>query len=450
MGQKMSTQTKSIIRDLGGGLILRRSSTADVEALVDFCSRIHSDAGFDKPDLYIAAWTRELMTSHHPNFNPDDFTIVEATASGRIVSTLNWISQTWSYEGIKFGVGRPELVGTLPEFRKRGLVRAQFDEVHKWSMERGELVQAITGIPFYYRQFGYEMAIDLDGRRNGYKAHVPTLKDGEEELYRVRPASETDLAFIAETYAETRKHNMVICERTPELFKHELSLQGMEYIFSSMFVIEDKAGELIGYFKHLSFLSNGSLNVMFYELKADASWLDVTPSVVRYLWEKGQEYAKRDGKVCTSFGFNLGKQHPVYEAIKDRLPSIREPYAWYIRVPDLPGFLNHIKPVLEKRLADSIATNYSREIKISFYRSGLRLVIEHGNITTIESWSPAPKTDEGSIAFPNLTFLQMVFGYRSYEELHYAFPDCWCGDEDVRVLLTTMFPKKASEIYPVA
>ena len=169
----MLSQTKKIIRDLGNGLILRRSSSADADELADFCGRIHSEAGFDQPDLYIAAWTRDLLTRPHPTFNPDDFTVVEEISTGRIVSTLNWISQTWSYEGIKFGVGRPELVGTLPEFRNRGLVRVQFDEVHQWSVQRGEMVQAITGIPFYYRQFGYEMAIDLDGRRFGYEAHVP-------------------------------------------------------------------------------------------------------------------------------------------------------------------------------------------------------------------------------------------------------------------------------------
>ena len=446
----MLTPTKKIIRDLGNGLILRRSSSADADALADFCARIQSDAGPDQPDLYIAAWTRDLLTRPHPTFNPDDFTVVEETSTGRIVSTLNLISQTWSYEGINFGVGRPELVGTLPEFRNRGLVRLQFDEIHKWSAARGELVQAITGIPFYYRQFGYEMAVDLDGRRYGYEPHVPKLKEGEEESYYVRPAREADLEFIARTYDEIHKRSMVACERTPELFRHELDGQGMDHIFSLMFVIKDKAGERVGYLKHLSFVGNGSLSAVFYELKAGISWLDVTPSVVRYLWQTGQAYAKRDGKTCNSFGFALGEQHPVYDAIKDRLPNVHGSYAWYIRVPDLPGFLNRIKPVLEKRLADSVARSYSREIKISFYRSGLRLVIERGEITVIESWKPNPPPDDGNIAFPNLTFLQMVFGYRSYQELHYAFPDCWCDDDDARVLLTALFPKKASNIYPVA
>jgi hypothetical protein len=80
----------------------------------------------------------------------------------------------------------------------------------------------------------------------------------------------------------------------------------------------------------------------------------------------------------------------------------------------------------------------------------LRIIIERGRITTIEPWKPNPPSEEGNIAFPNLTFLQLVFGYRSYEELHYAFPDCWCDDDEVRVLLTALFPKKASTIYPVA
>ena len=48
----------------------------------------------------------------------------------------------------------------------------------------------------------------------------------------------------------------------------------------------------------------------------------------------------------------LGAEHPVYEALGNRLPTIRDPYAWYLRVPDLSGFLNHIRPVLEKRLAE--------------------------------------------------------------------------------------------------
>jgi hypothetical protein len=444
----MSTQQKIILRDLGNGLILRRSTPEDADALAEFDAGILGDNEADGGR--IAAWIRDLLTRPHPTFSPDDFTIVEETSSGRIISSLNLIPQTWSYEGIKFGVGRPEVVATHPDFRNRGLVRAQFDEIHKWSAERGDMVQAITGIPYFYRLFGYEMVLDLAGRRLGYEAQVPKLKDGEAEPYHIRPATDADLPFIAELYEQAIQRSSIACVRTPEIFKYELdgrSEKNLDHF--EMRVIEDKSGKPIGYFQHSNYFTGTGLNAAQYELMHGVSWLEVTPSVVRYLWNIGHEYAKRDGRVCTSFGFALGGYHPAYDVLGKNLPSVREPYAWYLRVPDLPGFLNHIKPVLEKRLAESIAPGHSREIKISFYRDGLRIVIEKGRLRTIEPWMPTPK-EEGDAAFPDLTFLQIVFGYRSFDELQRAFADCWCDHEDVQVLINILFPKKLSDVFPVA
>lgn len=440
----MFTQSKTILRDLGDGLILRRSMSADADALAEFNRAIHSDNEQDGQCL--ADWTRDLLTIH-PTFRPDDFTVVEESSTGRIVSTMNLISQTWSYEGIKFEVGRPELVGTLPEFRNRGLVRLQFEEIHKWSAERGEMVQAITGIPFYYRQFGYEMALDLDGRRFGYEGQLPKLKGGETEPYTIRLAQESDLPFIEQLYDQTKERSMIACERTPELFLYELTAQNSHCWLNC--IIESAGGEQVGFFRHPAYNHGNSMAAGRYELKPEVSWLEVTPSVVRFLWSKGQEYAKRDGGVCNSFGFLLGASHPTYEALGNRLSKIHQPYAWYLRVPDLCGFLNHIQPVLEQRLVESIAVSHSREIRISLYRTGLRMRIDHGTITAIELWKPAPD-EEGDAAFPGLTFLQLLFGYRSFEELKYAFADCWCASEDVRLLLDILFPKKLSNVYPIA
>jgi len=156
--QHQRSQAHTILRDLGDGLILRRSTPDDTEALAAFNARIHSNAGPEHPNVGVAAWTHDLLTGNHPSFDVADFTIVEEARTGAIVSSMSLISQTWAYDGIPFGVGRPELVGTDPEYRHRGLVRAQFEVIHQWSTERGERLQAITGIPWYYRQFGYEMA----------------------------------------------------------------------------------------------------------------------------------------------------------------------------------------------------------------------------------------------------------------------------------------------------
>jgi hypothetical protein len=242
---------------------------------------------------------------------------------------------------------------------------------------------------------------------------------------------------------------MVACVRTSEIFKYELDGQSEDssdhYI---MFLIEDPSGQPVGYFQHPNFLGRNGVSALWYELKPGFSWLDVTPTVIRHLWARGQEYAQRDGKTCSSFGFILGQEHPAYEALGSNL-EVHTPYAWYLRVPDLIGFLNLIKPVLEKRVAESIAAGHSREINISFYRDGLKLVLEKGRLAAIETWKPSPE-EEGEAAFPGLTFLQVLFGYRSYDELHFAFADCWCDNEQVRTLINILFPKKHSDVFPVA
>jgi hypothetical protein len=82
-------------------------------------------------------------------------------------------------------------------------------------------------------------------------------------------------------------------------------------------------------------------------------------------------------------------------------------------VPDLPGFIRHIQPVLEQRLAASDLTGHSGELKLTFYRSGLKLVFEQGRLIEVSSWKPEPHGHSGDAAFPELTFLQQLFGYRT-------------------------------------
>ena len=65
-------QEKTVIKDLGAGLILRRSTPEDADALADFNAGIHSDDGPEKPDERLAAWTRDLLTRPHPTFSPND------------------------------------------------------------------------------------------------------------------------------------------------------------------------------------------------------------------------------------------------------------------------------------------------------------------------------------------------------------------------------------------
>ena len=355
---------QTIIRELGDDLILRRSSAADAAKLVDFLGNLHREPGAEGPEEHVAAWVGELMSGDHPTFDVGDFTIVEDTGTGAIVSCLCLISQTWSYGGVQFGMGRPELVGTHPDYRNRGLIRAQFDVIHGWSAERGEMLQAITGIPWFYRQFGYEMAITLGGRRMGYKRQVPKLKDGEEEPYCIRPATEAHLPFIAQLYEQGTSRYPVACVWDEALWRYELDGKSEKsYDRRSLAAIETPPGEPVGFLAHSPRLRDGHVSAASYEIKPGVSWLAVTPSVVRYLWALGEAWAAQDPKQeMERFAFWLGAEHPVYQVFDKRLPHTVEPYAWYVRVPDLPGFLRHVAPVLERRLENSLLAGHSGDL----------------------------------------------------------------------------------------
>ncbi len=147
--------------------------------------------------------------------------------------------------------------------------------------------------------------------------------------------------------------------------------------------------------------------------------------------------------------FRLGTEHPVYPVIRERLPHACPSYASYLRVSDVPTFLRHIGPALERRLTGSAASGYSGELKTSFYRTGVRLAFEGGRMVSAEPWAPTMAEDEGGAAFPGLTFLQLLFGYRSLEEIKYAFPDCWTGGDEPPVLLDALCPKQSSSVWHV-
>ncbi|MGC9468151.1 MAG: GNAT family N-acetyltransferase [Anaerolineae bacterium] len=452
--------SETSIRDLGDGLILRRATKADAETLATFNARVHSDQGWDSPDEPLQAWVKDLMEKPHPTFDGGGFLIVEDVATGQIVSSSNLIPQTWSYAGIEFGVGRPELVGTDPDYRRRGLVRAQFEVLHAWSAKRGHKVQAITGIPWYYRQFGYEMALDLYGTRSGGLSDIPKLKEGDTEPYTVRSALPEDLDFVAQTEALGQQRHLIRCVRDDALWHYELEgRSGDNAQVQALRVIEGFGGEPVGYLAHPMKRWGSRLYLKRYELKKAVSWWAVTPSVLRYLKQVGADYEpyapSEESQPFEGIALGLGREHPAYRIVQAWLPKVGDPYAWYLRVADLPDFLMTIAPALEARLAGSALVGHSGTLKLDFYRDGIKVVLEGGRIVDVVPWPLNKESDHDRrssgayVRFPDLTFLQVLFGYRSLDELIHAHADCG-GNLEGRLLVGALFRKQPSDVWPVS
>lgn len=437
--------------DLGDNLNLRFATSADTDALAEFNARLHEAVN-------IGVSVRDLVSAEHPTCNASDFTIVEDTKTAKIVSSTCLISQIWTYSGIPFKFGQPEFVATEPEYRRRGLVRKQFEVIHALSAARGELMLGITGIPWYYRLFGYEMALDMEAEWVINGIHIPKLKNGETETCQLRPRTDADNAFIQEVYANAIEQHVFACPRTPVLWAYEFNGRSTgSDARHEWLLIEDMKGGRLGYVRHLQWCFEGfsesgnpgtNFLVMQMELKRGVGYLHLIPAILRGLWKKAQTTPvtpENKNPKLTGIQFMLGREHPVYQVLSKAFVHKVPPYAWYIRVPDLVAFLQHIRPALEKHLIDTVAEGYTGELKLSFYRSGVHLKFCQGSLIEIRDWTPED-IEAGDAQFPELTFLQLLCGRHRMEELTANFADCWANDTAM-VLLNCLFPEFTGEVW---
>lgn len=102
---------------------------------------------------------KRLYANHPDMTSRNFFTLWDGDL---MVATLNLIPQTWSLGGVTLNVAEMGLVGTHPEYRNRGLQRILNKEFDRRIHEEGYHLAAIEGIPYFYRQFGYEYSVPLD------------------------------------------------------------------------------------------------------------------------------------------------------------------------------------------------------------------------------------------------------------------------------------------------
>ena len=355
------------------------------------------------------------------------------------------ITQSWTYDGIPFPVGRPEAVGTDPDYRRRGLVRAQFEVLHAKSDAAGHLVQGITGIPWYYRQFGYEYALELDGGRWVYPSLIKPLKEGEVEPYRFRPMTIDDLPFVMPLYDRDCARSLVACPRPDWLWRRMLTEVSSESVdYRAKHIVEATDGQPVGYVATSRELWGTQFMIPELCVIETQSLRALLPSLLRWLKPMAEVEAAAQQKELGALYFKFGSAHPVFDAAPDFFHKTRPPYGWYVRVRDVIAFLRHIQPALEARLAGSALAGHSGEVKVTEYVRGFRLKFDRGRIE-IEQWEP---DGSDNAMFPPVTFLQLLFGRRSLSDLRYMYPDCLFEDE-AATILETLFPRRYSNVIPV-
>ena len=437
----------AVIEDLGDGLVLRYATQADIEALADFNRTVHADPPAYVPNEGVAAWTRDLMSGNHPRVRARDFVLVDDTKEKRVASTLVLISHRFRYGEIELEAGQPEAVGSHPGYRRHGLVRRLFDATHRQSAERGQKMLIIDGIPWYYRQFGYEMALEQGFVRLADKNLLPDEEPDPGAAIRVRPATQDDIPFLTELYARTCHRHRISCARDEGQWRYRLNgCNPQSYAYRVMGIAERSDGTPVAAYTHENRLQLGFLVTNFVDVAQGTAWQVIRQPLLAELRRRGEQYAERDGQSFAGAAFALGREHPFYEVARGTLRVRPGSYAFYVRIPDLRDFLEHIAPELERRLAASAFAGQRGVLDLNLYREGVRLCFEEGRIAGVEAWTPDTAA-RGHVAFPDLSFLKLLMGYRSLHELEQFHPDCIILNPGRGALLEALFPKAASNLW---
>lgn len=447
---KVCTLTPEII-ELEDGLVLRPATIDDAEKVANFNEAVQTDPPDFEPAVTISAWIRDLFDGVHGKVGPSDFTVVEDTNTGEIVSSLVLISQTWNIGGIDTPTGMPELVSTHPDYRRRGLVRRQFDLVHEWSKARGELFTTVMGIPNFYKQFGYEYAIDAWGGSATFPHALTGLLEGKDVKppFTARDAERNDVPFVTETQKTIRDRVFISATRDVDIFEGEMfgRREANEVSFRTRILeVENKP---VGYYEFHMDPKRTVLRIDSFEIDPSVNWLDASISLLTDLKELVKRFHPEGKQECEKIDFEIGPKHPLYRVFDMQLGALKKPYAWVVRVPDLAKLVSHLAPLFERRLANSVLRGWSGDLKLSFYTAGLQMTFENGRLKTAAN-TGAIENHEASARYPGLTFTKALFAQHSFSQLDEMYTDCSAKNRAMATLQDILFGGPlVSEILPV-
>ncbi len=420
----MSNATKMPYRQtVGDGLILRTAADErDVERVAEFDGSIHGPL--------VDSMARSLFI-HHPDTQKKDLIFVEDEKSGRVVSSLCLIPWTWRYEDVAIPTGEMGIVGTSEAYRRRGLIRAQVAYFKRRLEERGCLLSQIQGIPYYYRQFGYEYALPLEGGLRLEIRHVPAPPDTP---FTFRLATPQDIPTLMQLYDEASQNLVIHTARDEAIWRYLLTHSKGTETEQETWIIE-REGKIVGYLRVPQHHFGQELVVS----EVSRVRYEAAMATLHHLKTLAVERNK------PGIRLNLPANCTLMQLARSLDAYDMGTYAWQIHVPDFVALLRALRPVFERRVAESPFAGLTKDVCVDLYRETIRLRFEAGALVEVANLGIAEGWD---IRVPPLQFVPLVLGYRTVKELRAAYPDVSVASP-WHLLMDTLFPKATSFIHTI-
>jgi GNAT superfamily N-acetyltransferase len=384
----------------------------------------------DTPRAQREAWSLTCynLLHYHPDISNDDFVLVEDERTGEVVSTICLIPWHCRYEEIPLEVAMLENVATHPDYRRRGLMRAQVKRFHQMVSARRYDLSIVWGIPYFYRQFGYAYAIDLHGSDTIPAWAIPDAAEGEVSPYALRQASLDDVPVLSDLYREEMAAVQIHDAR--ELDYWPFLLEWLNYPL--LVVVDRRDGRIVGYVCVDEQPETGGTKVVESAIPSQ----DVAMFILRWL------KAEHGGKVDLGWP-QTGTLVQVARTLGGApLPS----YQWFVRITDLANLLMKIGPVLERRIAASAVAGATADLSVNFFREAFVLKLRRGKLLEVDSvgfMDYSVGVGGGDFCIPLEAFVRLILGYQELDELRGAWPDIVVKPES-RLLVDVLFPRMTS------
>ena len=404
-------------------------SPADAQRLQAHFSEVYNEG--------VGVFTDTLF-HRFPRMKEAYWFFAERKENRQIVAAFPLQPWSWEIEGIRLEVAQMAGAATLPDFRRRGLIRElikRFDQTV--AVEEYDLA-VINGIRGFYRQFGYCYTLPVENHVNLALDMIPHRP--AENAYTFRLADESDIPLLMTQDEAYRKSFSIATFRDEAAWKYLLN-DRFHTMYGSEFWLMEHRDNADKFYCRIPLNSHfGGKGLLVGEISEDISDEALT-SLFAFLKQKAIEGEK------PFIRFNLHNDTSAAQTAISLGAIPRGHSAWQIRIPDPVRLLTRIAPVLEKRVANSDLKGFTGTFRLDFFKTNLDLLWERGKLSTIR---PDEGRQELVVRIHQQLFPILCLGHRSWSDLANIWPDVGPSSEKSAQILETLFPVTRSWLYEPA
>lgn len=385
----------------------------------------------------------ETIFNDFPKMENKYWFIAQEKDSDTIIAAFALIPWAWEFQGLKLKIAEMGIVGTRENWRKKGIMRELNKEFDNTLKQDEFDFAVIQGIPGFYHKLGFYYSITFENHIN-VPLHIIPEKI-ENSSYRFSRAGLDDIPFMMEQDEIYRDFFSISVLRDEQTWKY-LMTHSLKTEYGSEFWILENNDEKFCFRVPLNGFGKGLIVSEISEYISP----DALEAVLVFCRQKAIEQNK------PYIRLNLHNESTAGRAAISMGAEPGKPYAWQIKIHDRIKLLEKMSPVLEKRMENSCFKNFTGNLRLDFFQSGIDLKWEKSRLKSVSGADneQCPNT----FCINEDMFPALCLGHRTWQELQhnrpdifpayqYLRPDVFTASEKTGLLIDTLFPKLKSWVY---